>query len=254
MDTVLYRAAWRRPLPSGLGVSVSRPRGLREIEKELRGRGAIVSRSRPTTDTVGHFATADCRGGEDESEAQMNTTTSSAQSEFAPSLLVKPSAEAPTVRPAGLKNDQAPAKRSWFSMRAPLVVGRYLTTLLLGIAATLAWQSYGDAARHMIASAASSLDQQQINAISLDLNAMRQSIDGLATSIATSQEQIMRSVDTLTASQEQMTREIAKVQAVEQYVLYRNSDPPSRAVPAPTPKPVQRPSQPPTALTPARNP
>jgi uncharacterized protein HemX len=184
----------------------------------------------------------------------MNTMTSSAQSEFAPSLLVKPSAEAPTARPANLKNDQVPAKRSWLGIPPPLAIARYLLTLLLGIAATLAWQSYGDAARHMIASAASSVDQQQFNAILLDLNAMRQSIDGLATSIATSQERITRSVDQLTASQEQMTREIAKVQAVEQYVLYKNSDPPPRAVPAPTPRPVQRPSQAPTALTPAKNP
>jgi hypothetical protein len=191
----------------------------------------------------------------------MNTTTSSAQSEFAPSLLVKPSAEAPAARPASLKNGKAPAKRARLGMLAPLTFARDLITLLLGIAATLAWQSYGDAARHMIASATSSLDQQPINAIqqpinaiSFDLNAMRQSIDGLAAAIATNQDQIMRSVDQLAASQEQMTREIAKVQAVEQYVLYKNSDPPPRAVAAPTPRPGQRPSQAPSGLTPAKNP
>jgi uncharacterized protein HemX len=185
----------------------------------------------------------------------MNTMTSSAQSEFAPSLLLKPSAEAPAAaRPPNPKNERVAAKRSWLGMPALLAVARYLITLLLGIAATLAWQSYGDAARHMIASAASSLDQQQVNAMALDLKAMRRSVDGLATSIATNQEQIMRSVEELTASQEQMTREIAKVQAVEQYVLYKNSDPLSRAVPASTPKPVQRPLQAPTALTPAKNP
>jgi hypothetical protein len=225
-----------------------------DIEEELRGRGAILSRSRPTTGKDGQFATADCKGGEHESEAQMNTMTSSAQSEFAPSLLVKPSADPPAARPASLKNDQVPAKRSWLGMLTPLTFARYLLTLLFGIAATLAWQSYGDAARHMIASATSSLDQQPISAISLDLGAMRQSIDGLAASIATNQEQIMRSVDQLTASQEQMTREIAKVQAVEQYVLYKNSDPLLRAVPAPAPRPVQRPPQAPIALAPGKNP
>jgi hypothetical protein len=36
-------------------------------------------------------------------------------------------------------------------------------------------------------------------------------------------EQIARSVAQLTAGQEQMTREITKLQAVEQYVLYKNS-------------------------------
>jgi len=73
----------------------------------------------------------------------------------------------------------------------------------VGIAATLAWQTYGDAARQLIAPAASIPDQQQLNAISLDLDAVRRSIDGLAiaigTSIATSQEQITRSVDQLAA-------------------------------------------------------
>jgi hypothetical protein len=67
------------------------------------------------------------------------------------------------------------------------------------------------------------------------------------TSIATSQEQITRSVDQLAASLEQMTREIAKLQAVEQYVLYKNSDPPPRPAPAQVPKPVPRPAQAPTA-------
>jgi len=184
----------------------------------------------------------------------MDTTISSAQSECVPSVLVKPSAEGPAVRPAVLKNDGG-AKRASLGILAPLAFAHYLIALLLGIAATLVWQSYGDAARHMIASAASSLDQQQSDAIALDLDAIQKSIDGLATSIAASQEQIIRNVDQLMASQEQMTREIAKVQAVEQYVLYKNSDPPPPAVPAPMTRPTQRPSQgAATALTPAKNP
>ena len=47
--------------------------------------------------------------------------------------------------------------------------------------------------------------------------------------MATSQEQTTRSIDELTASLEQMTHEIAKLQAVEQYVLYKNSEPPPRS-------------------------
>jgi len=43
-----------------------------------------------------------------------------------------------------------------------------------------------------------------------------------------------------------MTHEIAKLQAVEQYVLYKNSDPPPRPAPAPARNPVLRPSQAPT--------
>jgi hypothetical protein len=103
----------------------------------------------------------------------------------------------------------------------------------------LAWQSYGDAARKIIAGtypqlgwlvprtariaystpdaigltaqAAPSPDQR-LNAISLALDAMRQNIDR----IAITQEQITRNVDQLTAGQERMTREISKLQAVAQ--------------------------------------
>jgi hypothetical protein len=39
----------------------------------------------------------------------------------------------------------------------------------------------------------------------------------------------VRSIDQLTAGLEQMTHEIAKLQAVEKYVLYKNSEPPPRS-------------------------
>jgi hypothetical protein len=107
----------------------------------------------------------------------------------------------------------------------------------------------------MIVSAASSQDQHEFNAISLGLDAMRQSVSGLATSIAINHEQITHNIDQLTASQEEMTREIGKLQAVEQYLLYKNSDPPPRqAPPAPAPKLILRPSQAATAVSPSKNP
>src|SRR5260370_39383686 len=109
----------------------------------------------------------------------------------------------------------------------------------IGIAASLAWQTYGDAARQLIAPAASAPDQPQLNAISLDLDAVRRSIDGLAisiaTAIATSQEQTTRNIDQLTAGLEQMTHEIAKLQAVGQDVLFKNADAPPAAVSSPAP-------------------
>ena len=137
----------------------------------------------------------------------------------------------------------------------------FLIRFCIGVAATLAWQSYGDAAREMIASsypqlgwlapqsapgaqnapdmiapaapAAPPRDQQQLNAMSLDLDAVRQSVDRIAASITTSQEQIMHSVERLTAGQEQMTREITKLQAIGQYVLHKNSEPPPPQASAP---------------------
>ena len=185
----------------------------------------------------------------------MNTMSSPKPSEFFAASLLKPSVEAPSTRSADLKNDQSPnGSSSWLGKLAPLAFARYLIAFFIGVTATVAWQTYGDAAREMIAPAASSADQQRFNALGLDLDEVRQRIDRVATSIATSQEQMTRSVDRLAAGQEQMTREITKLQAVEQYVLYKNSDLPPRPAPAQMPKPASRPSQAPTVLTPAKNP
>lgn len=157
--------------------------------------------------------------------------------------------------------------------RASRTLVRVLITFAVGIAATLTWQSYSDAARQTIAnlspqlgwlapqaaavsenvadpvaSAASSSDQPQLNAVSVDIDAVRQSVD----KIVTSQEQITRTVDQLVAGQEQMAREISKMQAIEQYMLYKNSEPPPKpaAPAAPTqaaPRPAPRPAQVPPA-------
>ena len=87
--------------------------------------------------------------------------------------------------------------------------------------------------------------------MSVDLDTMRQGIDRIATSmtaihaqmsrstdriangIVANREQVARSIDQLTAGQEHMTHEITKLQAVEQYVLYKNAEPPPRSAPGP---------------------
>jgi hypothetical protein len=176
----------------------------------------------------------------------MSTTPNPTQSElYKGSLPEKRSlVEMLTIEPANLKNDQVQSEWPWPGKRAALALA--LITFCVGVAATSAWQSYGGAAREMIVSsfprlgwlasqatpvarntpntsvptapAAPSPDQLQLNAISLDLDAVR------------------RSVDRIAGSQEQMTREITKLQAIEQYILQKNSEPP-------VPKPVPRPSQ-----------
>ena len=207
----------------------------------------------------------------------MSAMPSPAKSEFYAGLLpVEPSDEPPPVRPTTLENDQSqnntqPSLRK----RASRAFSRFLITFCIGGASTLAWQSYGDAARAMIANSypqlgwlapqaepvaqnvpetialvAPSFDQQQLNAMSLDLDAVRQSIDRIATSmsaiqeqmsrgadriansIVANQEQMTRSVDRIAAGQEQMTREITKLQAVEQQILQKNSERAPRPAPA----------------------
>jgi hypothetical protein len=132
----------------------------------------------------------------------MSTISSHTLPEFsAAPLLVKPSVEAAAGRSAEVKKD--PTSRP-LGKRATLAFAYYLIVISVGVAATLAWQAYGDAVRRLIAPAASTSDQQQLNAMPLDLDAVRRSIDGLAisigASIATSQEQTTRSIDQLTAA------------------------------------------------------
>lgn len=209
----------------------------------------------------------------------MSAMPSPAQSEFSEgSLTIKPSGEVPTIHPADLKNHQFRGGQQPFVKRAPLAFVRFLITFCIGVGATVAWQSYGDTAREMIAKASPQLawlappsapvaqdpvdpaapaepaalaepgapsSEQQLSAVSVDLDGVRQSVDR----IATNQEQISRTIGQLVAGQEQMTKEIAKLQAIEQYILYKNSEPPPRPAqaPAPAPRPAARQSQTPAA-------
>jgi hypothetical protein len=121
------------------------------------------------------------------------------------------------IRAADLKR-----KRPSLGKRAARWLARFLIMFFIGVAATLAWQSYGDAAKEMIANsypqlswlapqaaapdmvasaapATSSPDLQQLKEMSLGLAAVRQSVDHLAAQLA--------------AGQQQMAGDIAKLQA-----------------------------------------
>lgn len=125
---------------------------------------------------------------------------------------------------------------------------RLLITFCIGVVATLAWQSYGDAAREMIANSypqlswlapqaavaqtapdaiaptTSSLDPQQLKEMSADLAAVRQKVDQLAAQVA--------------AGQDQMARDFAaKLQAAEQDIVATISVPPPQPATARKPAP-----------------
>jgi hypothetical protein len=126
---------------------------------------------------------------------------------------------------------------------------RLLIMFCIGVAVTLAWQSYGDAARGMIANsspqlswlapravaqtstdttapATSSPDPQELKAMSADLAAMRQKVDQLAAQVAVSQEQMVREFS-------------AKLQAAEQDILATMPSP--QPAVAPVHKPASSP-------------
>jgi hypothetical protein len=123
-------------------------------------------------------------------------------------------------------------------------------TFCIGVVATLAWQTYGGAAREMIARsfprlgwlappaapdaqadpAAISPDQEELKAISFGLAGVRQRVDQIAAQLA--------------AGQEQMTGDIPnKLNAAEHDILDKISAPPSQpTLPARKPAPPTPPA------------
>jgi hypothetical protein len=169
-------------------------------------------------------------------EVQMGAIQSPAQSKrYAGLLPVELSVEAPAVHTADLKNDWFANERPSSDKRTSHPLARFLITFYVGVAATVAWQSYSDAARQIIARLSPQLGwlapQTAVAQTGPDpIEQITRSVDRI---VATSQDQITRSVDQLAAGQEKMTRELIKLQAISQYGLYKNSEPPPRPAPAP---------------------
>ena len=205
----------------------------------------------------------------------MSAMPSPVQADFpGGSLPLRGPMESSTLNPGDLEDDpyagagEHQAVRATKKRRSGSTL-RTLITFCLGVGGTVAWYSFGDPLRETIANAspqlawiapqsaaqpasdsttpaAPSLDQQLISAASVDIDAVRQNVDR----IAASQEQIIRSIGQLTTGQELLTKEITKLQAVEQYILYKNSEPPPTRSASPAPAPVRRPAAP-LPLTPA---
>jgi hypothetical protein len=152
------------------------------------------------------------------------------------------SAEELALYAADLKNDRFANEQPSHRKPASRPLARFLITFYVGVAATLAWQSYSDAARQIIARLSPQLgwlapQAADAQTVPDTVGEITQNVDRI---VATSQEQIAHSVDRLAAGQEQMAREISKLQAISQYVLSKNSEPSPRPAPAPTPKPGTR--------------
>ena len=151
--------------------------------------------------------------------------------------------------------------RGWLVEWQPL--GRSLVTFCAGVAATLAWLSYGGTVREMIASsspqlswlappvapvgeapglappaapvaeasAALSPGQEELKALSAHLADVRQRVDEIAAQLAAGQEQVKR-------DNNKLQEDINKLQEVEQDILAKISAPPPRPAAAPARKSV----------------
>jgi hypothetical protein len=163
-----------------------------------------------------------------------------------------------SVRPASV--DRRLRERLPLGTRVSRALSRSLITFCIGVAATLAWQSQGDAVREMIASSypqlgwlapqaapdAPSPDLQQLKAMSTDLAVVRQSVDQLAAQFIAGQEQMTRDITKLHAEEQDILESIVKLHATEQDILENILD----KVSAPPPRPVAAPARKPAPLTP----
>jgi uncharacterized protein HemX len=160
---------------------------------------------------------------------------------------------------------QPPRRKRSLGRRALRSFLRLVITLGIGVGGTLAWQGYGDDARQLMAVAypgqlgwiapqattnalatqsapaapvsdaptAPPVDQK-LNALSLNLAALRQSVEQLSAQVATGQQQL--------------SGDIAGLRASEQDILAKISTPPPRPAPRkPAPPQVTAVPPPPTA-------
>jgi len=191
-------------------------------------------------------------------------------------------------RPLRIDAETKKALESQTKRRASRALVRYLVAICVGVAGTLAWQSYGEAAKQIIATSAPELgwspgakqmiaawvqqlgwtkspagSEKQVAPVaqiavtreapaapSLDPEQAQQMARDLAT--------LRQTVEQLAAGQDQVTREIGKLEAAEVEILAKitAAPPPPRPIVAPARKPMplpptsQAPVTPPTSLAP----
>jgi hypothetical protein len=127
---------------------------------------------------------------------------------------------------------------------------RFSIAALIGVGATLGWQSYGDAAKEMVIARAPtlawllSISTTKPPVVATTSPGPVQQLEPLAFNL----DIVRRGVEQLAAKQEQMTQNIAALQAVEEDIRQKmSSTPPSPAPQAasiPQPKPPQPKAQP----------
>ena len=163
--------------------------------------------------------------------------------------------EWPGPRPSAVnKNDSTGKKRST-GKRMLRALARFFIAVLIGVGATLAWQSYSDEAMEMVRTETPSLAWllpvstakrlpdgqtsaaavvpssglvQQLKPMAVDLAIVRRSVEQLANKV----EQLAAKQDQMSHKQDQISQNITTLQLVEQEVSQKLSAPPqSRAVP-----------------------
>jgi len=155
---------------------------------------------------------------------------------------MKPSIRSP--RPSSLKDDRVASDRPSIGRRIFRTLTRFFIAVLIGIGATLAWQSHGDAAREMVVARAPllgwllSVSTTKSPAVAATAPDPLQQLEPLASNL----DVVRRSVEQLAAKQEQLAQSLATLQAVQEDIRQKVSSPPPSQPAAFIPQ--QKPPQP----------
>src|SRR5258707_3608176 len=157
---------------------------------------------------------------------------------------VKPSIHSP--RSSSPKDHQVASDRPSVGRRIFRTLARFFIAVLIGVGGTLAWQSYGDAAREMVMVRAPTLawllsvSTTKSPAVAATSPAPVQQLEPLASNL----DLVRRSVEQLAAKQDQMAQNIATLRTVEEDIRQKMlSTPPSPSQQAPS-IPQSKPPQP----------
>jgi TolA-binding protein len=169
-----------------------------------------------------------------------------------------------TEWPRRVQNDKPKIKKSSAGRRMVRSLARFFIAVLIGVGATLAWQSYGDEAKEIVRARAPSLSwllpptgkspleaqasvpavvtsaelAQQLRPVALGLATMRQDVDQLAATIKQ-----------LSAKQEKMAQDISILPAIEQDIREKLASPAQPRTAAPR-KPAQQSATQPSSVSP----
>jgi hypothetical protein len=150
-----------------------------------------------------------------------------------------------SIRSFGSKGDSAVNARPPLGRRLLRSVTRFVVAVVIGVGATLAWQTYGDVVREMAAARAPTLGWL-LSYVPTKPPAVAVSSNPAQQIPASSLDALRRSVEVLALRQDQMAQNIAALQAVEEDIRQKMSfTPPSVAttlIQPPAPIPQQKPA------------
>jgi hypothetical protein len=151
-------------------------------------------------------------------------------------------------RPSGFRDDQVASRRSSVGRRIFGTLARFFIVVLIGVGATLAWQSYGDEAKQILLARAPTLGWLLSVSVTKSPAATTNSPDLVQqlAPLASNLDVVRRNLELLAARQEQMSQNMAALQAAEQDIKEKLSFPPQ---PPPAPPqaasiPQRKPPQP----------